>query len=81
MLAWDWCDRRPAERGLRGGLAYYDLAGQMVSVMISEADNQVTETLAERRPIHPLRPETSRPVGDAPGKGLFASHLMSAMGR
>jgi hypothetical protein len=42
-LTWDWCDRHPAEQGLRAALAYYDLDGQIVSVNVAKADDQVTE--------------------------------------
>jgi hypothetical protein len=42
-LTWDWCDRHPAERGLRAGLAYYDLDGQIVDVNVVKSGNLVTE--------------------------------------
>ena len=42
-VTWDWCDRHSAERGLRTALAYYDLDGQIVSVTVVKAEDQVTE--------------------------------------
>jgi hypothetical protein len=42
-LTWDWCGRHAAERGLRGAVAYYDLDGQIVSIMVMVADDHVTE--------------------------------------
>jgi len=42
ILTWDWCDRHKEERG-KGSLAYYDLDGQIVSVGLVAAHNEVTE--------------------------------------
>ena len=42
ILLWGWGDRGPGERG-KAALAYYDLDGQIVSVGLLAAGNQVTE--------------------------------------
>lgn len=39
----DWRDRRPAERALEGGLAYHDVDGQIVGIMLMAEDGVVTE--------------------------------------
>ena len=53
-LTWDWCDRQPAERGLSGAVAYYDLDGQIVSIGVIVADNQVTEIELSRGDDKPI---------------------------
>ena len=73
-LTWDWCDRHPAERGISGAVAYYDLDGEIVSIGVIVADNQVTEIELWRGDDKPIlsSPQRANMWEVMPGQSYFS---------
>lgn len=54
VVAWQWGDRTPKERGLRAALAYFDLDGSIVGVVVITVENQVTQIELMRGDAKPI---------------------------